>query len=270
MTASQPLSELVDLERYPLEDDAGSAELITTCRAQLAQSSFACLPGFLTAAAVRTMTAEVLAALPRAYRRESAFSAYDERDLERYPENDVRRRKHLSCQFVVANDVLDPSGQLQSLYRNDTLRRRVAQMLDEPELHPLADPVMACTSTVMFDGDTHGWHFDLNDFVVSILLQAPEAGGTFDFAPNIRGEGNENYDEVAAVLDGRSSRLRSVRVEAGTLLLFCGQRALHRVPPVIGATPRVIALFSYDRRPGVRYGAEQYQRVVGRRTAFVS
>ena len=58
-----------------------------------------------------------------------------------------------------------------------------AQMLDEPALFQLADPVMACTATVMYEGDTHGWHFDLNDFVVSILLQAPEAGGTFDFAP---------------------------------------------------------------------------------------
>jgi hypothetical protein len=103
---------------------------------------------------------------------------------------------------------------------------------------------------------------------VSILLQAPEAGGTFDFAPNIRRDGDENYGEVAAVLDGRSSALRSVKVEARTLLLFCGRRALHRVPPVGGAVPRVIALLSYDRRPGVRYGSEVYARVVGRSAAF--
>ena len=62
--------------------------------------------------------------------------------------------------------------------------------------------------------------------------------------------------------------MRSIKVEAGTLLLFCGRRALHRVPPVLGKTPRVIALFSYDRRPDVRYGVDQYQRVVGRRTAY--
>ena len=141
-------------------------------------------------------------------------------------------------------------------------------MLDEPALFPLADPIMACTATVMYEGDTHGWHFDLNDFVVSILLQAPEVGGTFDFAPNIRKDGEENYADVAAALDGRSQAVRSVKVEAGTLLLFCGRRALHRVPPVGGGVPRVIALLSYDRRPDVRYGGEVYARVVGRRTAF--
>jgi hypothetical protein len=157
---------------------------------------------------------------------------------------------------------------LRTLYRDATLTRRIAQMLDEPALFQLADPVMACTSTVMYEGDTHGWHFDLNDFVVSILLQAAEAGGTFDFAPNIRDEGDENYPGVAAALDGRSEGLRSIKAEAGTLLLFCGRRALHRVPPVRGKVPRVIALFSYDRTPNVRYGGEVYSRVVGRSAAF--
>lgn len=141
-------------------------------------------------------------------------------------------------------------------------------MLDEPALFQLADPVMACTSTVMYEGDTHGWHFDLNDFVVSILLQAPESGGTFDFAPNIRRDGEENYPAVAAAIDGHSAGVRSIKVEAGTLLLFCGRRALHRVPPVHGKVPRVIALYSYDRKPDVRYGGEVYSRVVGRNAAF--
>ena len=262
------LADLVDLGRYPLENDAAMAAIIRDSRAQLAQASFACLPGFLNPGAAAAMAREALEVIPRAYRRDQAFSAYEEADLGCYPEDHVRRRKHASRQFVVPNDILSRSGRLVSLYSNDTLRGRIAQMLDEPELHPLADPIMACTCTVMYEGDTHGWHFDLNDFVVSILLQAPEAGGTFDFAPNIRAEGEENYPAVREVLDGDSPRLRSVKVGAGTLLLFCGRRALHRVPPIIGSIPRVIALFSYDRRPGVRYGAEQYQRVVGRRTVY--
>jgi len=264
--AAWRLDELVDLARYPLGDDSAMTGVIRESRAQLDRASFACLPGFLKSGVAETMTQEVLSAMPRAYRREQTFSAYEEEDLEQYPEGHVRRRKHESRQFVVANDILDRSGPLLSLYRSDVLRERVAQMLNEPTLHPLADPIMACTCTVMYEGDTHGWHFDLNDFVVSILLQAPEAGGTFDFAPNIRCEGGENYEAVTEVLDGASPRLQSVKVVAGTLLLFCGRRALHRVPPVIGSTPRVIALFSYDRRPGVRYGADQYRRVVGRAT----
>jgi hypothetical protein len=262
------LSALVDLERYPLGDDLAFAPVAARCRDQLGESSFASLPGFLRPGVAEAMTTEVLDAMPRAYRREQSFSAYDESTLAQYPTDHVRRRTHESRQFVVATDVLPNAGRLRTLYRDETLTRRIAQLLNEPALFQLADPVMACTSTVLYEGDTHGWHFDLNDFVVSILLQAPEAGGTFDFAPNIRADGEENYPAVAAAIDGRSEGVRSIKVEAGTLLLFCGRRALHRVPPVRGKAPRVIALFSYDRRPGVRYGSDVYSRVVGRRAPF--
>ena len=268
MSELMSLSAAVDLERYPLCDDTAFAPIADRCRAQLNSSSFACLPGFLRPAVAEAMSKEVLAAIPRAYRRERSFSAYEESTLEQYPADHVRRRKHESRQFVVATDVLSRTGALRTLYGDATLSRRIAQMLDEPALYTLDDPVTACTATVMYEGDTHGWHFDLNDFVVSLLLQAPEAGGTFDFVPNIRDDGEENYAAVTAAIDGRSEAVRSVKVEAGTLLLFCGRRALHRVPPVRGNAPRVIALFSYDRKPGVRYGREVYSRVVGRSAAF--
>ena len=268
MHESMPLADLVDLERYPLNDDAAFAAVADSCQRQLQEASFACLPGFLKAGVAQAMATEVLDALPRAYRREQSFSAYDEASSRQFAPDHVRRRIHKSRQFVVAMDVLGKAGLLRTLYGTETFTRRIAQLMHEPVLFPLADPVMGCTATVMYDGDNHGWHFDLNDFVVSILLQAPEAGGTFDFAPNIRDDADENYAGVAAALDGRSQAVRSIKVEAGTLLLFCGRRALHCVPPVSGGVPRVIALFSYDRRAGVRYNSDVYARVVGRTNTF--
>lgn len=260
------LASLVDLGRYPLADPAAFAPVLADCRRQLSAEGFVSLPGFLHPRAAAAMAAEVLAAVPRAYRREKLFSAYDEEsEKDRLlPESHPRRRRHLNRQYVVTTDVLPPRGLLASLYNEDVLTARIADILGLPALHRLADPIMSCTATVMSDGDTHGWHFDLNEFVVSILLQAPAAGGTFEFAPDIRSADDENYAAVAALMDGGSAALRSVRVEAGTLLIFRGRRALHRVSPVLGKTPRVIALFSYDLVPGVTYSSEVYMRVVGR------
>jgi hypothetical protein len=260
------LGSLVDLSRYPLTDPSAFEPQLRDCRRQLASSSFVCMPGFLRPGVAPRMAQEILSVLPRAYRREKTFSAYPEdpqadREL---PERHARRRRHLNRQYVVTSDILPRNGTVAALYREDSLTATVAAILAEPALYRLADPIMSYTGTVMADGDTHGWHFDLNDFVVSILLQTPEAGGTFDFAPNIRSEVDENYGGVAAAMDGNSSAVRSVQVEAGTLLVFCGRRALHRVPPIIGPTPRVIALFSYDRIPGVVYSSDVYMRVVGR------
>ena len=49
----------------------------------------------------------------------------------------------------------------------------------------------------------------------------------------------------------------------GTLLVFAGRHSLHRVSPICGPTPRLVALLGYDTKPGtmssellkeVRYG----------------
>jgi hypothetical protein len=264
------LGEFIDLPRYPLEDDAAFAPVAADCRRQLLESSFAALPGFLRAGVPERMTAEVLQVLPRAYRRDKLFSAYAGAAPGEFPVGHARNRRHLNRQYVVPTDIIDRSAAMRRLYENDLLTRRVAEMLGEPDLYRLADPVMACTSTVMYDGDTHGWHFDRNDFVVSIVLQASEAGGTFDFAPYIRSDADENYPAVEQVLDGTSDRVRRIRVEPGTLLLFCGRRAIHRVAPIRGSTPRVIALYSYDRTANVRYEPQTYERVVGRQTVYTN
>jgi hypothetical protein len=262
------LADFVDLERYPLQDDGAFSSVVADCRRQLRESSFANLPGFLKPGVPEHMASQVLEALPRAYRRDKMFTAYAGTADGDLPVDHARRREHLNRQYIVSTDILKKSSAMRRLYENDVLTLRIAQLLDEPALYRLADPVMACTSTVMYEGDTHGWHFDLNDFVVSILLQAPQRGGTFDFAPYVRSDQNENYSVVAQIMDGTSERIRRIQVAAGTLLLFCGRRAIHRVAPIQGATPRVIALFSYDRKPDVRYDSEVYQRVVGRQTVY--
>ena len=56
MSESLSLSALVDLERYPLGDDAGFAPIAERCRAQLKESSFASLPGFLRTGVAEAMT----------------------------------------------------------------------------------------------------------------------------------------------------------------------------------------------------------------------
>ena len=110
MHAAMTLADLVDLERYPLCDEAAFAAIADSCRRQLRESSFASLPGFLKAGVAQSMTTEVLDAIPRAYRREQSFSAYDESTLEQYPPDHIRRRRHESRQFIVATDQrIDPT-----------------------------------------------------------------------------------------------------------------------------------------------------------------
>jgi hypothetical protein len=165
------------------------------------------------------------------------------------PADHPARRTHPYRMDLAATDLLPADGLIRTLYGWDGLTELVRDALGEPVLHRCADPLVSCVTTHMGPDDQHGWHFDGNDFVVSLLLQKAERGGAFEVAPGIRTPGDEAWDRVAAALDGRWPGVRTLGFEPGTLLIFQGKYALHRVTPVEGARRRIIALFSYDRLP---------------------
>jgi len=161
----------------------------------------------------------------------------------------------------VAYDQFPSGSGLRSLYEWDPLRELIRRLLDEPVLHRYADPLGALNLAVMTDGDELGWHFDQTDFVVSIALQSSERGGHFECAELIRTAHDEQYERVAAVMDGDpEGRVRVVAMEPGTLLLFAGRRSLHRVSTVEGDRARHVALLGYDTASGTR-SSESLQRV---------
>jgi hypothetical protein len=54
---------------------------------------------------------------------------------------------------------------------------------------------------------------------------------------------------VRAALLGHT-RPSALAMAPGSLLLFKGRHTLHRVSPIEGKTPRIVALLAYDAKPG--------------------
>jgi hypothetical protein len=101
-------------------------------------------------------------------------------------------------------------------------------------------------------GKSHPWHFDTNEFTISMLTQAPLGGGVFEYCPEIRSPQAENFDDVGAVLPGKGDHLvRRLQLRAGDLQLFRGRHALHRVTAVEGQRERHSAVFAFSAQPGV-------------------
>ena len=100
------------------------------------------------------------------------------------------------------------------------------------------------------------WHFDRGMTVITLLAQAPEGGGHFEYVPNIRSEVAENFEAVGRILDGHRESVRSVEIAAGTLMLFRGHYSLHRVTRVEGTRRRLQLIFSYADRPDLQGSAE--------------
>ena len=156
---------------------------------------------------------------------------------------------------AVAYDLIPLDSPLRRLYEWGPLTEFIGAILRCGPVYRYADPFGALNLAVMGEGDELQWHFDQADFVVSLAIQSAEAGGDFEVAPLVRAPGDEKYDDVAAVLAGDTSRVVTLPMTPGTLLIFQGRHSLHRVTPVRGARLRHVGLLAYDTKPG-RVGSD--------------
>jgi len=242
----------IDADRYPItrRDSPEGRALVAHCREQLARDGARELPAFLRPRALARMQREARAVAPRAHYQRGAATPYLELPAEHWPADHPRKRWSPFRVGAVAYDLIPRQHALRRLYEWDVLTQFVAACLGEEKLYFYADPLGALNVAVMGDGDELEWHFDQTDFVVSLALVPAEAGGDFLYAPRVRGDADECYGDVAAVLDGSSTLVRRVPMAPGALLLFRGRHSLHCVSRIRGARERLVALLSYDRKPG--------------------
>ena len=113
-------------------------------------------------------------------------------------------------------------------------------------------------------GNGFPWHFDTNNYTVTLAIQNAEEGGDFEYSPYLRTPLDENYAGVEAVLDGDASLIRTLRLEPGDLQIFKGRYSLHRVTPLVGSRARYVAIFSYVEEPGMVGSPERTAQLYGR------
>jgi hypothetical protein len=154
---------------------------------------------------------------------------------------------------------------IQRLYSSELFQRFLADCLGLPRVHPLADPLSGLCLNIVTPGREHPWHFDTNEFAVSMVTQQPERGGVFEYCPQIRSADAENLSAVASVLRGDGAQLiHRLPLRPGDLQLFHGRYSLHRVTAVGGETARHSAIFAYSDRPGVVGKPERTRQLFGR------
>lgn len=265
MPTTSALAEHVDLQRYPihdLESPAGRA-LVLRARAELAALGACDLPGFFRPAAVAGTLAHV--------DRDATFRMEDTHDIEftgvdpaTRAEDDPLRTQVRSAKGCVAYDEIPADSPLRAVYESDELTRFVAAAVEAEPLYRQADEVGALNVMIYEPGDELGWHFDRADFVVTLMLQPPTAGGAFEYVPMLRSEDDRNDEGVRALLDGDRTGIRSMSGEAGTLALFRGHLSPHRVTPVEGDVPRINATLAFADRPDARLDASALALFYGR------
>lgn len=256
MTLFNPLPEvarLVDLERYPIHDlECDRArDLLATWRAEFDRTGACNLQGFVTPEGAAKLAAEAIALLPLAYRNSWTRNFLDEmEDDPSRPSDHPGHRFWTTSNTQLADDQIGPGTGIRQLYEWDALTDFVARVQGKTRLYRFADEFQALNIIALGDGDRDIWHFDDNECTVTLLLQAPEAGGDFVYGRNTMDpDGNIDLEAVKWLFDAPPENLERLERGPGTLTLFRGGHSLHGVTPVRGARQRITAIMTYDPDP---------------------
>ncbi|MEX0319095.1 MAG: hypothetical protein AB3N21_14145 [Ruegeria sp.] len=262
------LHDLVDLGRYPIDrpDAPAYARLISDLRRELDEDGCAVLPGFVHEQGVTALIQEADVVAPKAHRSFNRTNAYFSKDNPTLsPSHPIRQFYDRSNVFVPA-DNFPKSGPLRRIYEYPGFMPFIREALDEPEerFHRYDDPLADVIINVVEEGQGFPWHFDTNNYTVTLAIQNGESGGEFEYVPRLRSATDENFSGVASVLDGNMSLVRQLVLQPGDLQIFKGRYALHRVAPVQGARKRYVGIFSFVETEGMCGGVERTKQLYGR------
>lgn len=252
--AAADIADIINLDRYPFHqpDNPASQRLLDAGRSALEDAALFQLPGFVREDAVSAMAAELEARVPVAVRYDQPRNAFDVYD-DSYPADHPRNMMHPCRYHQVLNYQIPNDSLLRRVYTWPPLTAFLRCVAGYETFHRSECPHLALSSKIAGNGDTDGWHFDTNDIVFSLLLQAPQAGGAFEYMPYIRDPATDDFAIVADALQEPDRHVRKAPIAPGDLTCFKGDESLHRVTPVEGNKRRIVALFCYDREPGTTF-----------------
>ena len=252
----------LDTARHPIAD----AAYIVKCRSRLERDSALALRGFFTAGTIRQVVAESAPRAADAFYADKThnvhLTALDPTLALDHPCN----RQVKSSKRLMADDQVSANSALREIYNDAAFRAFLCGVLGIAQIHPYAAKLSSINVHFAADGMKLGWHFDNSSFAVTLLLQAPRAGGRFEYLPAVRDAeaADMTYERVGRILDGDEA-VRTLSFDPGDLALFRGRNAIHRVTPTEGDITRLLVVSTYNDRPGIALSESALATFYGRK-----
>lgn len=242
------LNQIVDLRAYPL----GDPDFQENCRRKYEDQGILVMPEFVTRPAIEAIQAEGRKNQDKVFASTAKHTVYlSPRDPE-FPADHPRNRLVVSSKGCITDDLMPKDSALRTLYNAPEFRSFLCAVLGEAALYEYADPLSSINLHFAKTGQELGWHFDNSSFAITLMVQAPERGGQFEYVKNVRDAdaGEMSFDAVADILDGRQP-VQQLAADAGTLVFFRGRNSIHRVAQNEGERTRMLAVLAYNTEPGI-------------------
>lgn len=256
---------LIDCSRYPINQNTTQYHnLLAHTQAQLAADGCAVLPGFVRADAIDVLIEECDRASQYAHKNYNETNVYFTQDHPNQPPNHPLRRFYPRSNAFVPADNFGPNSLLRTIYEWQPFIHFIQSALQEKSFYRYADPLADVIVNMAEAGPGFPWHFDTNNYTVTLAIQMAEYGGMFEYCPNIRTPTQENYHVVESILNGDRTLIKTAPLEPGDLQIFRGRHALHRVTELGGKRNRYVGIFSFAESPAMVGSVERTKQLYGR------
>ncbi len=255
------IKDIIDWGHFNITDPDFQAE----CRKTIQEEGALVLPGFMAESAVEKVRRQSMEDKHHAYFCEQSHNVYLTPSDPAYPEDHTRNRTVISSKGCITDDIVPEKSPLRTLYNAPEFQNFLCAVLEEKSLFPYADPLSSINVHYAEKGQELGWHFDNSSFATTLMIQAPEAGFTFEYIKDMRDadRGEMNFSGVANVLDGKTS-VEQLSMQPGALVLFRGRNAIHRVTPNEGDRTRILVVLAYNSEPGIALSESARMTFYGR------
>jgi hypothetical protein len=238
---------IINLQQHPIQD----ANYTNECKAKLDRNGALVMENFLTDSTINFLQNEAGEVRPLAYFCHQNHNAYLLDSDPEFPSEHIRNLELVSDKGCVPHDQVPEDSPLRTLYEWSDFREFLANVLEEP-IFPYADTLSSININYFEKGQQLGWHYDNASFAVTLMVQAPEQGGEFEYRERVRNKeaGEQGFFDTEAVVNG-SLACKTLAMGDGALVLFRGRNSLHRVAPVTSDQARILVTLNFNTEPGM-------------------
>lgn len=173
------LEGLIDLEQYPINElssPAGKA-FIAGCQRQLEADGCVVLKNFVPEAALARLERETERLSPDAHYNQTETNPYNSDGDASLPASHPKNRFDDRTNGFVAGDRIGRETIIRQVYENPEFQRFIGAVVGLDEIHQYADPLADLVVNVLREGCQHPWHYDTNEFIVTMMTRQSHAGG---------------------------------------------------------------------------------------------
>ena len=269
MSSSLDHTEIINHALYPIDDvdDPRRKAIVQQIRLELADDGCAVIPNFFSASGLEVLLTEANERKAQTYYspRKQCNVYLNDGDPDLPGDHPLNRFIPRTNGFITA-DLFGEKTAAHRLYHWEPLKQFLAECLGKQELFIYEDPVSNMIVNVGKPGQQFNWHFDTNEFTITMLLQPAQSGGIFEYIPGLRSAQDECYAKVKAVLDGDRSQVSQLELNAGDLQFFLGRFSLHQVTANTGNDDRLLLIMSFSEKPGMIGSLARVQDLYGKST----